>query len=131
MDLAAKANPGILAPQPVLEVGRRHAIRRQQQPESDLGGAGQQPLDGGAIAAAESLVGVDVEDPLAASGVERDVARLGEVAAPAVVDHASAVPFRDLDRVIDRAGIDNDDLIDDVADRGQAFRQGPETRRER
>ena len=67
-----------------------------------------------------SLVGVDAEDPVAGREVEAAVARRGEVALPGFVRDDGAVLLGHRDRAVGRTGVDDDDLVDQAAERGQA-----------
>ena len=71
----------------------------------------------------EDLVGVEEHDPVAGRGVEGGVAGVGERAGPLALDDLRAERPRDLDRAVGRAGVDDDDLVDGVADGGEAARQ--------
>ena len=78
---------------------------------------GPQP---GRVRAGQCLVGVQPEDPLAATVVERLVAGSGEVVVPVPLDDDRAGRPGDLDRVVDRTGVVDDDLIGDRPERRQA-----------
>ena len=67
----------------------------------------------------EHLVGVEEEQPVAARGVEADVAGVGEGAGPLALDHLGAEGAGDLDGAVARAGVDDDDLVDRVAGGGE------------
>src|SRR6185312_4722877 len=71
----------------------------------------------------EHLVGVQVDEPVAGGGLERDVARLGEVAGPLVVEHRGAEGLRDLHRGVGRAGVHDDHLVHHAVDRLEAARE--------
>jgi len=72
----------------------------------------QQRVEARPVPPRDALVGVDVEDPVARRRIERRIARGGEVAGPRVLDDARAGRLRDLARVVDRAGVGDDDLVD-------------------
>ena len=74
----------------------------------------------GRVRAGQRLVGVQPEDPLAAAVPERLVAGPGEVVVPVPVDDDRAGGPGDLDRVVDRAGVVDDDLVGDRRERFQA-----------
>jgi hypothetical protein len=65
VDHALETDARVVAPDSVLPVRRRAAVRLQEDPESDFGRVPQQLLDGRTLVGIEALVGVDVEDPLA------------------------------------------------------------------
>ncbi len=69
------------------------------------------------------LVGVEHQDPVARRGVDARVARGGEVALPLLVEHGRAERLGDLDGAVDRAGVDDDDLVDDPLHARKAARQ--------
>ena len=73
----------------------------------------------------EGFVGVEHQDPVAAGAREARVAGVREVVPPRfVVDRRTGGP-RDVDRRVRRAGVDEDDLVDDARDAREAPRQVP------
>lgn len=64
----------------------------------------------------EHLVGVQIDQPVAARGVERHVACLGERPGPLALDDRGAEGPGDLDRRVGRARVDEHDLIDRPSD---------------
>ena len=85
-----------------------------------LAGQGAQAL---AVALDEDLVRVQEHEPVARGGVEGDVAGVAERAGPLEVDELGAELERDLPRAVLRAGVDDDELVDGVADGGEAARE--------
>jgi len=69
------------------------------------------------------LVGVDVEDPVPCGPIEAEVARRREVTVPLAVEDDGAEGLGHDDRLVNRARVDDHDLVDDGADGGQAATQ--------
>jgi len=69
------------------------------------------------------LAGVQVHQPVAGRGLQGDVAGVGEGAVPGEVDHPGAERPRDLGGAVAGAGVDDDHLVDGVADGLQATRE--------
>ena len=105
---------------------RRRRLRAAQvvdvdEEPLDVGrGGGQVAPQCGRVRAGQRLVGVQPEDPLAAAVLERLVAGPGEVVVPVPLDDDRAGGSGDLDRVVDRAGVVDDDLVGDRPERFQA-----------
>ncbi len=85
-----------------------------------LAGECAQPLT---VALDEDLVGIEEHEPVAGRRVEGDVARVAERAGPLEVDERGAELECDLARAVLGAGVDDDELVDGVADGRQAARQ--------
>ncbi len=125
--------------QPALEAVLRAVAEHPQRVVDDAGAiafgarvAGFEQVEGlapdvageraelGRIAVDEHLVGVEVDDPVAGGGVERDVAGLGEGARPFPFDDARPEGPGDLDRAVLGAGVHDDDLVHRGGGGGQA-----------
>jgi hypothetical protein len=90
-----------------------HAVRRRV--------ARQSGTEGRAVTL-HGLVGVDPQDPLARARRQSRVAGGGEVLGPWPFEHDGARSARDVHRVVDRAGVVDDDLVDDAVQRREARR---------
>ena len=88
----------------------------------DLAPVGQQQSIGLAIGDLEPLIGIDPKDPVAACVFQREVACGREIVAPSEVMQLNGEPARDLDRVIARTGVNENDLVDVSDKRSQAAR---------
>ena len=71
----------------------------------------------------ENFVGIDVQNPFAAACFERSVARTAEVVVPVTLDHGRACFTGELDRAIGRAGVVNNDFIDNVREAVETYRK--------
>ena len=120
MDDAAESQIVAVAEQPALAVAREAGLGAEQHRARDDVRVGEQRLERDAVPRGQALVGVDVEDPVAARGVQRDVARGREVVGPAVLDQACAVLERDRARPVGRPGVRDDDLVDASGERREA-----------
>ena len=98
-------------------------VVRLQQVEGLAPGLAGQRAQALAVALDEDLVGVEEHEPVAGRGVEGDVAGVAEGAGPLEVDELRAELQRDLARAVGRAGVDDDELVDGVADGGEAARE--------
>jgi hypothetical protein len=107
----------------VLAVAREAGLGAEQHRARDDAQVREQRFERGAVPRGQALVGVDVEDPVAARGVQRGVARGREVVGPAVIDQAGAVLERDRARPVDRTGVRDDDLVDASGERREAARE--------
>ncbi|MEZ4431550.1 MAG: hypothetical protein R3F65_03995 [bacterium] len=67
----------------------------------------------------EALVGVEHQDPVGRRALERGVAGRREVAGPREEPDRRPGGARDLDGAVDRAGVDDDELVGDRRDRGE------------
>ncbi len=115
MNDALEADARIVAKEARLRVGRPIDERMEAQVPRDLAAVGKHGIEDGAVGNVEPLVGVDVEDPVAARLLQRVVARGGEVVAPGEVSELDRKLLRLRDRVVARSGVDHNDLVD-VAD---------------
>src|SRR5262249_57651666 len=68
----------------------------------------------------QRVVGVDVENETSARSSESFVAGSGKVVAPSVIEEAGAELASNVRASVGRACIDDDDLVNDVPDRGEA-----------
>jgi hypothetical protein len=75
-----------------------------------------QPL---AVGVVEALVGVEPEDPVTGGVAQAGVAGGGEVVAPGEVEEAGAEAGGHLAGVVSRAGVHDDDFLDEVGGAGQ------------
>ena len=123
VDHASEADLGVGAPQPVFEEWRRADERVQEDAERGLSRPAELSGDASAISRAKPLVSVEVEDPLAPGLLQRQVASLGEVAAPRMGDHPGSELTCKLDRAVGGARIHDDHLVDHARDRAQAVAQ--------
>ena len=98
VDVTLEADVGAVAPQPVLTEGRPADPGHEPHPAADAAEARSRYGTGVVEVAADLLVGVDVEDPVAGGEVEAAVARRGEVALPGLVRDDGSVSFGDRDR---------------------------------
>ena len=73
-----------------------------------------------AVLRVEPLVGVEPEDPVAGRVADALVPRGGEVVHPREIDDDGAAVERHLAGPVGRAGVDDDHLVHQVGDRGQA-----------
>ena len=120
MDEALEPDVGTVSPEPVLPVGRVAMEGPQADPVSEVPVAvSQLLLDVDPAGGGQELVGVDVEDPLAARPVEAGVASGGKVLVPGPVDDHGPEGGRDLPAPIGRSRVHDDDLVDHRSDRGE------------
>jgi hypothetical protein len=73
-----------------------------------------------AASARDSFVGIDRENPLSARVCESFVPRSGEVVAPLGLDDQCAQAPGELAGVVHRSGVEDNDLIDEIAHRPKA-----------
>ena len=110
----------IVAPQPVVKRGRVAARRMETDLKRDLWRLLEERMDAAAVSGAQALVGVDAEDPTTGGVLKSDVAGGGEVVVPGVVQDLGPVVARDGGRVVDRAGVHDDQFVGDPLQRGKA-----------
>ncbi len=126
VDAAAEAVLGPVAPHPQRHVrdGRPGLVAAGvvglDEVEALAPRAAEQVAQAAGVRRLHVLVGVEVDDPVAGRGVDRDVARVGERAVPREVHDLRAERLGDLDGAVGRAGVDDDDLVDDAAQRLEA-----------
>src|SRR5690606_21396577 len=82
-----------------------------------------EPPDTGGAVGVEDLVGVEVEQPVAAGLLQDAVPGVGEVAVPGEGNHACAAPLGDGHGGVVRPRVPHDDLVGDGADRCEAIGQ--------
>jgi hypothetical protein len=117
---ALEADTGVVAPEPVLDIGGHRLVGPEVDPEGDLGRGPQEVLGRLAVGDDEALVGVDVEHPFAGDLVERRVAGRREVVGPGPVEDPRPMAPGDRLGAVDGSGIDDHDLVDEPLERGQA-----------
>ena len=96
VDRPVKANPRVVAPQPMLTEGIGVGERIEPHAERDLLPAREQRVHSLTLDRPQALVGIDVQDPRAADGVEREIAGPREIVLPTGLDHPCATLARDL-----------------------------------
>ena len=122
MDAALEPDFGMPPEQARQQVGRMPGARA----ETDVGGNParvQSLLQGPRGKRLQSLIGVDVQYPVAAAFSEAEIAGRGEIIGPGKVSDEGAMRSGDLHRVIIGAGIDDDDFVNLSRQRFQAFAQ--------
>ena len=122
--------PGPARPRPTedprrVERGRVARAVAHRVGDGDLvavtaGRAGEAAAHLDRVGADHQLVGVDPEDPGAGALAQGGVARAGEVVVPVAADDGRTDRLGQLGRPVDRAGVVDDDLVDDVLERIQA-----------
>jgi hypothetical protein len=86
-------------------------------------GAGDLPADERVVARRNGLVRVERQDPVGRYLIEAEVAGGAEVVAPREVEHARAERPGDLDGAIGAAGVDDDEIVPQPADRLETLRE--------
>ncbi|MCX7304205.1 MAG: hypothetical protein NTV73_07685 [Hyphomicrobiales bacterium] len=119
MNSLLEANPRVRTEQPQFMVGRIPNL----WPESDIECCKTRGRYGfpqcGSGCWNKPLVGVDVKNPVGVYSVECAIARGREIPIPFVVEEASAMGRHDFRGFIDRACVDDNNLINMVTDRFQ------------
>ena len=122
VDMAGEPDVEAIAPQAVLTDWGPADAGHAPDPEPDRAVAVVvlQELPDCIQIAADTLVSVEREDPVAGGEVERAVARGGEVVLPGLARDQRTVLLGHRDRAVRRSGVHDDDLVDEAAQRGQA-----------
>ena len=113
----------MVAEQAERPVGREPGPGMEQDVVADVRRVRQQRPDRRRRSGSDALVGVDVENPVAPRAIEGVIAGCGEVVRPGELVHPGAVCPRNVHGPIGRAGVDDDDLVDELVERREAGRQ--------